>query len=49
MEYLNDDLLVEVYIKSVLLNADPKLITMLNEEIQKRGLSLEEYLEIDRD
>ncbi|MBM7572391.1 sporulation histidine kinase inhibitor Sda [Aquibacillus albus] len=44
MHYLSDELLVEAFMKAVVLNTDQDFIHLLENEIKRRGISLEEVL-----
>lgn len=49
MEYLSDELLVEVYLKAELLKADNDFIQVLLQEIKKRNIDIEDFLEVDKE
>ncbi|MRG86885.1 sporulation histidine kinase inhibitor Sda [Salinibacillus xinjiangensis] len=48
MYYLTNDLLIEVYQKAILLECEEDFIKLLEDEISKRGIRLEDWLK-DRD
>ncbi|MDC3413479.1 sporulation histidine kinase inhibitor Sda [Aquibacillus sp. 3ASR75-11] len=44
MDYLSDDLLVEVFIKAIALRTDCGLISTLEKEIKEREIDIEDFL-----
>lgn len=44
LDYISNQLLVEVYTKAILLELDQDFIDMLKEEITRRGININEYL-----